>query len=97
MIEPLAPGQSVDHTWTIEAILEGDYMVYIVVIPEPESKKATSQPVSTSGVHLTVTPFLNYNPGGVLPVAIGIPAALMLGTVTLHWVRRRRIDTGGAD
>ena len=96
VIKPLAAGQSVDHTWTIEAILEGDYMVYIVVIPEPDGKEATSQPITTSGIHLTVTPHLNYNPGGVLPLAIGIPGGLTLGTVLLYGLRRRRIDRGGS-
>jgi hypothetical protein len=96
VVQPLAPGQSIEHTWVIEAILEGDYMVYIVAIPEPGGKEATSQPVTTAGIHLTVNQFLNYNPGGVLPVAVGIPAGLTLGTALLYGIRRRRIDRGGS-
>ena len=92
VVEPLAPGESAEHTWTIEAILEGDYMVYIVAVPKPDGRTATSQPITTSGIHLTVKQFINYNPGGVLPVAVGIPVGLTLGTVLLYWARRRRMD-----
>jgi len=77
-IEPLAPGESVEQSWTVDAILEGDYMVYLTVIPKPDGPETTSQPVSSSGIHLTVEPFANTNPGGVLPIAIGIPIALVL-------------------
>jgi len=47
-IEPLAPGQSAQLEWTIDAILAGDYMVYMVLIPEPDSAQTTSQPVASS-------------------------------------------------
>jgi len=96
VVEPLAPGESAEHTWTIEAILEGDYMVYIVAVPKPDGRTATSQPITTSGIHLTVKQFINYNPGGVLPVAVGIPASLTLGTVLLYGIRRRRMEEGSS-
>lgn len=95
-IERLAPGQSTTLAWTVRSILEGDYMVYMVVIPQPDSPGATTQPVSSSGVHLTVTPFARLNPGGVLPVALGMPIGLTLGMSLLRWRRRREIDTGSS-
>ena len=94
-IEPLAPGESMEQSWTVEAILEGDYMVYLTVIPTPAGPEATSQPVSSSAIHLTVTPFANSNPGGVLPVAIGVPVALTLVSFLPRRSKRwRRKESG---
>lgn len=95
-IEALAPGQSATHAWRVNAILDGDYLIYMVVIPEPNGQNATSLPVSSSGIHLVVTPFTKLNPGGVLPYAIGGPILLVLGIIVLYRIRRRSIDVGGA-
>ena len=94
-IEELAGGESETLSWIINTILDGDYMVYMVVIPEPDSPEETSQPVASAGIHLTVTPFTRLNPGGVLPFAIGVPVLVAVGTYVAFRLRRRRIDTGG--
>jgi len=94
-IVSLAPGESATHTWRVNAILDGDYLVYTVVIPEPNGRDATSQVLASSGIHLTVTPFTKLNPGGVLPYAIGGPVVLVLGIIFLYRLRRRKIDMGG--
>jgi ABC-2 type transport system permease protein len=88
-VASLAPGESSEQSWTVEAILEGDYMVYLTVLPEPRGPNTTSQPVSSSGIHLTVKAFEKTNPGGVLPVAIATPLALTLIAV-VPTLRRRR-------
>jgi ABC-2 type transport system permease protein len=95
-IVSLAPGKSATHAWRVNAILDGDYLVYMVVIPEPDGQDATSQPTASSGIHLTVLPFSKLNPGGVLPYAIGGPVVLILAMVFLYRLRRRGIDTGAA-
>lgn len=95
-LENFAPGQSATLSWRVNAILAGDYMVYMVVIPKPAGQDATSQPVTSSGIHLTVTPFTKLNPGGVLPFAIGVPILLLLGIVFLYRHRNRQIDAGGS-
>ncbi len=95
-IDPLAPGESASQSWIINTILDGDYMVYMVLIPEPDGPQATSQPVASSGIHLTVTPFTRLNPLGVLPFAIGGPILLLLGIYVVFRLRRRQIDTGGS-
>jgi hypothetical protein len=95
---PVLPaGESATHSWRVNAILDGDYLVYMVVIPEPAGQDATSQVFASSGIHLTVTPFTKLNPGGVLPYAIGGPVILILGIVLLYRMRRRKIDTGAAE
>jgi ABC-2 family transporter protein len=93
-IDTLAPGQSATLGWIINTILDGDYMVYMVVIPEPSSTETTSQVVASSGIHLTVTPYTRLNPGGVLPYAIGGPILLLIGIYLIYRLRRRQIDTG---
>ncbi len=93
-VDGLAAGQSATHSWRVNAILDGDYLIYMVVIPEPPGQDATSLPVASSGIHLIVTPFTKLNPGGVLPYAIGGPVVLILGIVLLYRMRRRKIDMG---
>ena len=95
-IASLAPGESISLDWVINTILDGNYMVYMVLIPTPSNSEATSQPLATSGIHLTVTPFTRLNPRGVLPYAIGGPLLLL---VIIYYVYRRRnqqIDMGGS-
>ena len=95
-LDPLAPGQSASQAWIINTIWDGDYMVYIVVMPAPEGPEATSRPVASSAVHLTVTPFTRLNPRHVLPLVIGVPLFLILSTALLLRRRRRAIDAGGS-
>ena len=95
-IESLAAGQSAHLSWRVNAILDGDYLVYMVVIPEPAGPDATSQPIASPGIHLTVEKYTKLNPGGVLPFAIGGPVVLIVGIVILYRLRRKKIDTGGA-
>lgn len=93
-VERLAPGQSATHAWRVNAILDGDYMVYMVAIPQPDAPEATSHPVASSGIHLTVTPYTRLNPAGILPFAIGGPLVLLLGIYLLYRHRSRAIDMG---
>jgi len=91
-IEPLEAGESVTQEWTVRAILDGDYLVYMVVLPTPDNPETTSQPIASTGIHLTVNPFTQYNPGGILPVAIGMPIGLSLLMVFFQWRRRKSIE-----
>jgi ABC-2 type transport system permease protein len=95
-IETLGAGQTASQHWIINTILDGDYMVYMVLIPEPGSQETTSQPVASTGIHLTVTPFTRLNPGGILPYVIGGPVVLAVATFLIYRLRRQAIDTGGS-
>ena len=94
--EPVAPGHSVTLSWRINAILAGNFMVYMVGIPAPAGAEATSHPVTSPGIHLTVTKYTRLNPGGVLPYAIGGPVLLGLIIFVVYRRRHREIDAGGA-
>jgi len=91
-VDPLTSGESELQDWTVRAILDGDYLVYMVVLPTPETPESTSQPIVSTGIHLTVNPFTQLNPGGVLPIAIGMPVGLAVLMFFLQWQRRKSIQ-----
>jgi hypothetical protein len=95
-INSLAPYESADLDWIINPILEGNFMVYMTLIPQPATAETTSHPVASSGIHLTVAPFTRLNPGGVLPIAIGEPLFLLAITFFVYRRRRQQIDIGGS-
>jgi hypothetical protein len=90
-VPSLAPGDSSRKTWTIEAILKGDYMVYLVAIPQPKGADATSEPAASNGLHLTVGAFTNLNPEGVLPVVIFVPLGVTVILLLVVRLRLRRL------
>ncbi len=94
-IDSLAPGQSVTLSWRVNAILDGNVMIYMVAIPQPEAQNLTSRPVASPGIHLTVTPFTRLNPAGVLPYVIGVPLIVLVGMYLVSRLRRRVVDTDG--
>lgn len=94
-VETLAAGGDASQAWIINTIVDGDYMVYMVLIPTPEGREVTSQPVASQGIHLTVTQFTRLNPKGVLPYVIGGPFVLSVATILVYRLRRREIDAGG--
>lgn len=89
-VDPLAAGEQAKLDWQVNAILEGDYMVYLTVIPKPAGANSTATPVASPGIHLTVKAFEKSNPGGVLPVAIATPVAMGAIAMVPWWRRRRR-------
>lgn len=93
-IEQLEKGQTTTLGWKINAILSGDYIVYIVVLPTPADADATALPVASTGVHLTIDEYVRINPGGVLPLAIGMPLGLTALMLVIGRRRRRLIDSG---
>ncbi|HET7292684.1 MAG TPA: ABC transporter permease subunit [Vicinamibacteria bacterium] len=95
-LDGVEAGGSVTLSWRVNAILDGDFMVYMVVIPEPAGPDKTSNPAASPGIHLTVQPFTRLNPGGVLPYAIGGPILVLLVLLGVYKYRHREIDTGAA-
>lgn len=91
-LDPLKPGQTAELHWEVDPILEGDYLVYMVLAPKPVARESTSQPVTTPAIHLTVTRYTWLNPGNVLPIAIGIPTILTAAWLGLRALRRREIE-----
>ncbi|MFA5943511.1 MAG: hypothetical protein WC876_03485 [Candidatus Thermoplasmatota archaeon] len=92
IVPSLAPGQSMTLNWTLFSILEGDYVVYVVAIPEPNGPTSSTSPVSSPALHLTVQGVAQYNPGGVLPITLGVPTMAALGSFALRTWRHRGLD-----
>ncbi len=91
-IEPLEEGQSATQSWSIHAILDGNYMIYMVLVSQPSDSQSTSQPAVSAGIHITVTPYASLNPEGILPLAMGMPIGLILLTMSLLWLRNRSVN-----
>src|SRR6185437_1072241 len=96
-VDRLDPGKSVTLPWTVDAVLDGNYMVYLVGIPQPAGPGESSQVVTSPGLHLTIGAFSNLNPSGVLPYTIGVPFAVLVVIVLVLMLRRRRVDAGGSE
>lgn len=96
-IDTLGPTEAITLTWQVNAVLDGNYMVYIVVVPAPESEGTSSQTVASRGLHLSVSKFTTLNPGGVLPYAIGVPVVVGLAIIMVFRLRRRQLDMGAPE
>lgn len=95
-VDAIPAGQSTTLDWRINAILDGNYMVYMVAIPSPTGPTATSHPIASPGIHLMVSKYTRLNPGGVLPYAIGGPVLLGLLIFIVFKRRHREIDDGAS-
>jgi hypothetical protein len=82
--DSLAPGTTENASWDLRLIKGGEYVVYAAAI-----EKSSSQPSAGPEVTLSVTAQKNLNPGGVLPVALGVPILVGLALfLPVFWRRR---------
>jgi hypothetical protein len=93
-IDALAPDEAINLDWLITTRLDGNYMVYIILIPQPVSAETTTSPVANSSLYLTVEPAPGLSPRAVLPFALGVPASLLAITFIVYRRRRQQIDVG---
>ena len=83
----LGPGARRTITWDIHAVNTGRLAAYVTVLPQDES---VVPPATGTVVRFDVSERDTLNAGGVLPLVLGIPAALALLTAAAHRIRRRR-------
>jgi hypothetical protein len=83
-VPTLEPGESTTISWSVTAVTGGRAAVYVVVLPEEPGQ---GEPVSSPAIDVRIAETKDLNSGGVLPLALGVPALLGLLTVA---VRRRR-------
>jgi hypothetical protein len=93
-IEALKPDESIKLDWIITTGLQGEYMVYVALIPQPESAEVTTHPVASSSLYLTVESSVRLDPRTVLPFALGVPVLLLAITFVVYRRRRQQIDVG---
>jgi hypothetical protein len=85
----LRPGQSTDAGWKVQSVNGGRFAVYVVVLPESAAGSAADRPTVGPALDVRVAERKTINSGGVLPLALGVPALLGLMTLGLR-IRRDR-------
>jgi hypothetical protein len=83
----LPAGASRTITWKVHAITTGRIALYVAVIPQAGVNRP---PATGRTVQLEVAGRRTLNSGGILPLALGIPALLGLMTGGIRFARRRR-------
>lgn len=84
-LDPLPPGESTTITWSMQAVNDGDFGIYVAVLPEIG---APIPPTTGPTIHLDVAERKTLNAGGIVPLVLGIPAALGLLALGVR-IRRR--------
>ncbi len=87
-IAPIGPGEQVMQSWTLAPIQGGDFVLYAVALDMNAGVEPSTLAVS-NGVPIHVEEKRSFNPQGVLPLAIAMPAMLGLALVWRH--RRLRL------
>jgi hypothetical protein len=78
-------GRSTLITWTMKAVNDGSFGVYVAVLPRSGEARP---PLTAPAIHVAVTKRRTLNSGGILPLALGIPIFLGLVTLGLRLSRR---------
>jgi hypothetical protein len=81
-------GGSVTIPWTMQAVNAGSIGVFIAVLPQNGEPRP---PATGPTVHVSIARRKTLNSGGILPLALGIPALLAALSIGLR-VRRRASD-----
>jgi len=83
-LPPIPAGGSLTVSWPMEAVNHGKFDVYVTLV----SQRTVGRPPAIGpAVRIAVADRKTLNSGGILPLALGIPACLGLLTLGL---RRRR-------
>jgi hypothetical protein len=77
-------GGSTTVPWSVTAVHSGSIGVYVAVMPAD----GTGRPAAGPTVHATVTARETIDSGGIVPLALGVPA--IIGVLALAVLARRR-------
>jgi hypothetical protein len=86
-LQAIGPGESATLSWRVKAVTGGDAAIYVVVLPVENPATAPEGLAVSPALDVHITERRTINSGGVLWLALGVPA--LLGIATL--VARRRI------
>jgi len=85
-LKALPPGRSATITWRLQAVSAGTFDVYVAVLPH----SAIARPPTTGpAVRVAVADRRTLNSGGILPLALGVPALLGLFALAVRLRRSR--------
>jgi hypothetical protein len=82
----IGPGESVKVSWSVKAVTGGDAAIYVVVLPGNDPATVPDGLAVSPALDVHIAERRTINSGGVLWLALGVPA--LLGMATL--VARRR-------
>jgi hypothetical protein len=83
-LAPIGAGRSITLTWNLQAVNAGTIGVYVAAVERGSVRPATSPTVEVS-----IAQRRTLNSGGIVPLALGIPALLGGLAVGVHTRRRR--------
>ena len=87
-LSAIPAGGSVTITWRMQAVNAGSIAVFVAVLPQNGDPPP---PATGPIVHVSIARRQTLNSGGILPLALGIPALLAALSLGLR-VRRRASD-----
>ncbi len=82
----VSAGGSKTITWKLEAVNAGSFGVYVAVLPQ---SGPPSPPTTGPTIRVAVAERRTLDSGGILPLALGIPAALGLAWIAVRLGRSR--------
>ena len=85
-LAPIPAGGSTTITWRMEAVNAGRFGVYVAVVPQSGAAVA---PATGSTIRVAVSQRRTLNSGGILPLALGLPAVIGLLALGLRLTRRQ--------
>jgi hypothetical protein len=88
-LAPIPAGGSTTITWRLAAVNSGSIGVYVAVLP----RSAGTRPVTGPTVRVAIARRQTLDAGGILPLALSVPA--LLGVLTLAFRFRRRESASG--
>ena len=86
-LDPISPRRAVTITWNLKAVGSGTLAAYVAVLPQD---RPAAPPAMSSTVRVAVEERRLINAGGILPLALGVPALLGLLAGGVGLARRRR-------
>lgn len=85
-VPSIPTGQSLQLEWSVRLVKAGSYTVTVIF----DTEGNLSPPVSSPRISLQVLPKINLNPNNVLPVAFGVPIALILAFALINYGRGKK-------
>ncbi len=92
-LPPIPAGGSTTLTWKLNAVNAGRLGAYVAVLPRTG---AATPPTTGPTISVAIADRRTLNSGGILPLALGIPALLGLLTLSLRLSRSRARRTDSA-
>ncbi len=86
-LDAIPAGGSITTTWRMQAVNDGSFGIYVAVLPSSGVARA---PTTGPTIHLAVEERRTLNAGGIVPLALGMPAFLGLLSLGLRIRRGRR-------